>query len=338
MGVAPSSPVVPPVTLPEGCSARDSPGAGPTGRVDLPAVATNITLQQLSQLSGWYRKYALELDAIRGPARALCAALRSEDKSFCASDDLESEITYMRVREAAPAAVLELAPRAGYSTFFLLAAQLLGGAGGVVHSYDLQNVFHSSNVTTALHQVANNLRPRRLWSRDHSGIKGGVLRGAHRLHIGDAKQTLPAQLEIRRYHRSAPRFGYMFFDAEHSAPFGAWISRELISKQLVLAPQGTPASIHDVFHNYLPSEEGYAALSVMLEREAKGGLHARPRHLLRDTAFTAARCRLGVQAWHALLQARRQGSGTSLHGHGRGPLPAFMHPTAKANPTIFFTI
>ena len=37
----------------------------------------------------WYRRYAKELAALRKPARALCAALRAKDRSFCSTDDIE---------------------------------------------------------------------------------------------------------------------------------------------------------------------------------------------------------------------------------------------------------
>ena len=171
MGAQLSQPaLVPPVALPPACSLRRSAGAGPVSSIEgqFSGVATNRSLP-IAVLSRLYHKYATELARLRKPAQVLCAELRASDKSFCASDDIESEITYMRVREAAPAAVLELAPRAGYSTFFLLAAQRATGAGGVVHSYDLENVLQRGNLTAAL-QLFGHFE----------------FEAAHVLHVGDA--------------------------------------------------------------------------------------------------------------------------------------------------------
>jgi hypothetical protein len=313
--------IVPPVKLPKACRLREQAGAGDVSRDEGPfaGVATNDSLS-LVQLSRLYGKYAGELDRLRAPARSLCATLRATDRSFCASDDVESEITYMRVREAAPARVLELAPRAGYSTFFLLAAQHATGRGGIVHSYDLEAVFRRADVSSALRQ-----------SFAGSSLPFSRLGDKHELHVGDAQLTLPARLDAGG---GRPFFGYLFLDAAHTGPFGAWIGTELLVRQARLVPRGTPASIHDVFHNFLPSEEGHAALRAVRDTL---GAESEAWRRLRATAFTAGKCRVGEAGWQALVRARRRALSDHA-GRARPPAAAYMHMGATNNPTVFFDV
>jgi len=130
--------------------------------------------------------------------------------------------------------VLELSPRAGYSSFFLLAAQRATGQGGVVHSYDLEDVLQRANLSAALRRLPYT----------PFGTPSGLRASEHWLHVGDARLTLPERLDAGG---GAPSFGYLFFDSAHTGPFGAWIGSELLLRQAALAPRGTPASIHDVF-------------------------------------------------------------------------------------------
>lgn len=324
-------PAAAPHPLPPKCSMRAEAGAGPVSRFEgaLAGVATNASVAS-APLAALYTKYAGELLVLRRPARSLCLALRAADRSFCASDDIESEITYMRVREAKPRNVLELAPRAGYSSFFILAAQLAtrlttGAPLGVVHSYDLEDVFHRGNLTTALRRVQTSLV-----SSLASGIGSSAgqeppysLHAAHQLHIGDARPTLPARLDAGG---GTPFFGYLFFDAAHTGTFGAWIGAALLRRQAALAPAGTPASIHDVFHNFLPSEEGEAAFGAVPTADAAGAR-------LRASAFSAAKCRIGTKAWRQLLETRER----AFRGFSKSTLTA-MHAGVTANPTIYMTV
>ena len=206
-----------PVHLSSSCRLCERVGAGPVSREEGPfsGVATNETLQ-LRELTRLYRKYGAELAGLRAPARDLCAALRSQDRSFCASDDVESEITYMRVREASPAKVLELSPRAGYSSFFLLAAQRATGQGGLVHSYDLEDVLQRANLSAALRRLPYT----------PFGTPSGLRASEHWLHVGDARLTLPERLDAGG---GAPSFGYLFFDSAHTQSCSQNVQR----KQLV---------------------------------------------------------------------------------------------------------
>ena len=152
------------------------------------------------------------------------------------------------------------------------------------------------------------------------------------MHVGDARQTLPSFLDAGG---GTPRFGYLFFDAEHTHAFGDWIGRELLRKQAALAgapPGGTPSSIHDVFHNWRPSEEGYAAFAAMRDG---GEATAAAWKRMRATTFTAAKCRLGLRSWRGLLLARKR---AMRHVMGAGASALAMHPSATSNPTVFFYV
>jgi len=96
--------------------------------------------------------------------------------------------------------------------------------------------------------------------------------------------------------------------------------------------------------NYLPSEEGFAALDAV--RTGTGARQASDTaalawRRLRASAFTAAKCRVGDVSWRGLLRARRRALLASS-GQSRKPQPLglmVMHAgRATNNPTVFFTI
>jgi predicted O-methyltransferase YrrM len=125
-------------------------------------------------------------------------------------DDLESEITYLLVRAARPAVVLEIAPYYGWSTTWLLQALRDNGTGRLV-SYDL--------VDYARWTVPPDLAGDR-WTFVHGDVRDHVAR-------------LPADV------------GFLFLDAAHTAEFARWYLDALFPR---LAP-GTPVGVHDVFHH-----------------------------------------------------------------------------------------
>lgn len=123
-------------------------------------------------------------------------------------DDLESEITYLLVRDLAPRTVVEIAPDRGWSTTWMLAALRDNGAGHLF-SYDIFD-----HATRAV--------PRDLADGRWTFVLGDITRGLDRL---------------------PPGIDYLFLDCAHSAEFARWYLTELIGR---LAP-GTPVQIHDIF-------------------------------------------------------------------------------------------
>lgn len=264
-------------------------------------------------LSRLYEQYGVELAALHEPARNLCSTLRAADWTFCSTDDVEAEITYMRVREAKPKHILELAPRAGYSTFFLLAAVRANGAG-LVHSYDLEDLIQRKALLTAL-------------GEDSEQLLGRV----HRMEVGDARDVFPlamaanAPVHGRGERSDGPFFDYIFLDADHSAAFGQWLGQAILTRQAALqvhSTRRTPVSIHDAFHNYLPSSE---AVSALLELPPSATAN------VKRTLFSAAKCRIGRHNWQQLLKVRARACAACTSS-----LP--MHGSATNNPSIFFEI
>ena len=123
-------------------------------------------------------------------------------------DDIEAEITYLLVRAARPAAVLEVAPYYGWSTTWLLRA-LRDNGTGVLHSYDL--------VDYSRWTVPQDLADGR-WQFTH---------GDFRDHV----HGLPAGI------------GYLFLDAAHTAAFARWYLDGLFPR----LQAGTLVGVHDIF-------------------------------------------------------------------------------------------
>ena len=298
-----------PYLLPRGCSTRGSVGAGPVADSDgaTTGLHANMTLE-VQRLERLYRRYAHELKALQAPARTLCSSLRAADRSFCSTDDVEAELTYMRVREALPAHILELAPRAGYSTFFLLAALLANRpSAGLVHSFDLEDLIQRPMLLRALGQLTA------------PNTSSAFFKSAHRLVVGDAKELLPPRMG----RQGSPFFDYLFLDADHSGQFGTWLGHAVLRRQAVLQAgtgRRTPVSMHDVYHNYLPSAEAHNAFEQ---------LPASALTAARGSLFTAAKCRLGTKGWRALSRARKV--------HGLLRKAPYMH-VASNNPTLFFEL
>ncbi len=148
-----------------------------------------------------YRKYASDLTAVIDEQRAFTAPKQL--------DDIEAELTYLRLRELRPATVMELGAFHGWSTTWMLRA-LRDNGSGHLHSFD--RVDHVvGNVPGAL-----------------AGDRWTFTRG----DIQDGLDAVPRDLD------------YLFVDADHGRRFGRWYLTHLFP----LVPPGTPVSVHDVFH------------------------------------------------------------------------------------------
>lgn len=127
-------------------------------------------------------------------------------------DDVEAELTYLRIRDRRPQAVVEVSPFRGWSTTWILRALRDNDAGALV-SFD--------RVDDARRFVPADLADR--WT----------------LVVGDVRDRLadmPAEID------------YLFIDADHRRPFAEWYLTELVPRLRA----GAGASVHDVFHGTAP--------------------------------------------------------------------------------------
>lgn len=175
------------------------------------------TLELVEQL---YEKYADDVRLVRKEQRAL----RDEDPAMKARlDDLESELTYLLLREHRPETVVEVGCLHGWSTTWMLRA-LRDNDAGTLYSYDIAE------------NAAGHV-PRELSA------------GRWRFVPGDVRE---------RISRVPDEVDYLFLDAAHSGRFAKWYLANLLPR----LRSGTPVSVHDVFHGKrpLPFTEGAVLL------------------------------------------------------------------------------
>jgi predicted O-methyltransferase YrrM len=144
-------------------------------------------------------------------------------------DDVEAELTYLALREVRPAVVVEIGSFHGWSTTWILRALRDNGMGRL-HTFDL--------VDHATRAVPEELSDDR-WIFEH----------------GDVRE---------RMHRMPPKPGYVFIDAAHTAGFARWYTRRLLPR----LTDGTPVSVHDVYHGRRPwpVSEGSVLLGWLRDR------------------------------------------------------------------------
>jgi predicted O-methyltransferase YrrM len=174
----------------------------------------------LDSVSALYRTHADDLGAVVEQQRRFRAATPSMTPQL---DDLEAEITYLLLRDTAPAHVMELGTFHGWSTTWILSA-LRDNGSGHLHSFD--------RIDDVRNTVPADLADGR-WTFVH----------------GDVRERLA----------DVPRdVGYLFVDAAHSSRFARWYVRHLFP----IVPAGIPVSVHDVFHGprALPFTEGAVVL------------------------------------------------------------------------------
>jgi predicted O-methyltransferase YrrM len=173
-----------------------------------------ITVDSLVQL---YTKHQDGLRAARSEQREF---RRSRSAEFRAQlDDVEAEITYLLVREHAPANVVEIGTFHGWSTSWILRA-LRDNGSGRLWSFDI--------VDNVVRNIPDELSADR-WTFTR----------------GDVRQNLAALPDP---------VDYLFIDAAHNASFAKWFIGDLFPA----VPAGIPVSVHDVFHNSfaMPFSEG----------------------------------------------------------------------------------
>jgi predicted O-methyltransferase YrrM len=179
------------------------------------------------RLAELYRTHADRLAVVRDEQRAL---LRSRPGMRAQLDDVEAELTYLLLREARPAVVVEIGALHGWSTSWILRALRDNGAGRL-YSYD--------RITNA---------------RDN--LPAELTDGRWTFTGGDARDTAVGM--------PLADTGYLFVDAAHSARFARWYLAELFPR----VGSGVPVSVHDVFHGRWakPFSEGSVLLRYLADR------------------------------------------------------------------------
>jgi predicted O-methyltransferase YrrM len=233
---------------------------------------TTAQLTGLFDLETVVRLYRTYADELR-VAREEQRELLHQYQMKAKLDDIEAELTYLALREVRPAAVVEIGAFHGWSTTWILRALRDNGTGHLT-TFDL--VDHATRTVPA----------------DLAAERWTFVAGDVRRHL----------------HRMPPRPGYLFVDAAHTAGFARWYTGRLLPR----LAEGTPVSVHDVFHGRRPwpVSEGRVVLAWLAARAIP--------HL---TASPAA----NPDAYDRLMDLKRK-----LH------LSAPVH-AGKHNPALFFT-
>ncbi|WP_222853569.1 class I SAM-dependent methyltransferase [Fodinicola acaciae] len=182
-----------------------------------------------------YRKYANDLAAVRDAQRQLLTTFTGKVKAQL--DDIEAEITYLRVRDARPRTVVEIGALHGWSATWILRALKDNGAGHL-HSYDL--------IDSSERHVPDDLARNRTF------------------HHGDVRE---------KWRDLDP--DYVFIDAAHSARFAHWYVKNLFPALKSGTPVSVHDVYH--FRWPIPFSEGAVLMRHLAERGIASFTAAKPR-------------------------------------------------------------
>ncbi len=179
-------------------------------------------------LEAQYARYAPELVEMRALGARFCALPMPAGwphTNKCLSTISEMELLYMRVRDEAPAHVLEVASAVGYTSMWLLAALGKNNNGGLLHSFDV-------------------------YDTPFPVVLPEALRASWVFTRGDVHATFARATE-------GLEFGVILMDAEHTREFGAFYRDVVLKPALVAlqaradataAPARLDMTVHDVYH------------------------------------------------------------------------------------------
>ncbi|TCO55000.1 class I SAM-dependent methyltransferase [Actinocrispum wychmicini] len=167
-----------------------------------------------------YEKYLDDLRAVRTAQRALHGTGMKAQL-----DDIEAEITYLRMRAARPESVVEIGALHGWSTSWILHA-LRDNGSGQLFSYDV--------VDHARYAVPRDLATR--WTFVHGDVRNALL---------------PSDI------------GYLFVDAAHTAPFARWYTASVFSRITAGTPVSVHDVFHG--RRAMPLSEGPVVLRWLQE-------------------------------------------------------------------------
>ncbi|GAB3661743.1 class I SAM-dependent methyltransferase [Glycomyces tarimensis] len=165
-----------------------------------------------------YEIYAADLRRVRAEQ----AALRERRPGMRPRlDDMEAELSYLRVRALAPSTVVQIGRDDGWSASWLLRA-LRDNGHGRLHSFDPSG-------------------------RAGEDVPGELAEGRWSLEAGDVRERAEA---LPR------RIDYLYLGGSRSGRFARWYLPRLVA---ALAP-GTPVSVRDVFRHRSPLPLGEASV------------------------------------------------------------------------------
>jgi len=176
--------------------------------------------QPLQHIQGWYEQYSFDLNNARRRIREFCMKGNANKVPSCLSEELELEMTYLRIRAQKPKVVWEISPFRGYSSWFILSALKDNAASGDIghlYSFDIVD-FSKSNIPEDL---------RVFWAFTH----------------GDARQE----------HNNFPLADYIFLDSMHSKEFGEFFTGILFPRH---AGKHVLVSLHDVYNDKMYAGDG----------------------------------------------------------------------------------
>lgn len=160
----------------------------------------------------------LEQNVAWRAARYVTRSLKLPVKAFISLrpqlDDVESELTYLLVRESRPETVVEISPSAGWPSSWLLHA-LKDNGSGTLYSFDV--------IDDSVHLLPPEL----------TQVRWKFIQGNVRRTLG----KLPECVD------------YLFMDSDHSDEFARWYIGTILPR---VQPGGI-VSVHDVFHTSDPS-------------------------------------------------------------------------------------
>lgn len=197
-----------------------------------------------------YERYAEDLRR----ARAEQAGLRTLRPRL---DDMEAELSYLRLRALKPSTVVQIGCHDGWTAAWLLRA-LRDNGGGRLHSFDRTD-------------------------RARANVPARLAAGRWELVTGD----------VRACADRVPRpIDYLFLDGERSARFARWYLPNLVAP----LASGTPVSVHGVFRHRRPRPFGEASLLLhWLGRSRTGYFTAAPaRQPVVHRQLDRVRCALGL--------------------------------------------
>jgi len=180
--------------------------------------------------AGLYAQHAEELHYIRARAREFCQSLGtgSDKVKRCLSQDIEMEVSYLRLRHMKPKSVWEIGPSHGFSTIWLLHALKMNNNEAVLHSFDPLN-------------LAEGLIPAEF--KEPKGPKW-------KFHLGKVAEIYRPILNGG--NGSTP--DYLYLDAFHSresALFYANLMTEVVAVRTQKGMRGrVGVSVHDAYHPY----------------------------------------------------------------------------------------
>jgi hypothetical protein len=180
---------------------------------------TLITLDYIKQL---YEKYKIELHELQSYLK------EAKQKVYLSPmfDDIEAEITYMRLRELKPKNIYEFSPCHGYSTIIMAFAVMKNNNGAKIKTYDIEDFCTSNFNALGLNSIID-------------------------VTIGDV------QLKYNEFQD----VDYLFIDSDHSKEFATFYTQNLLND--LYKENYIPGSCHDIFHYSSPSEEGEVIIDFL---------------------------------------------------------------------------